>query len=147
MILPKNFLFQNIKIKLKFKNLINSEVLSSDFPGLKISAASMTSVASTAAIASMTSTASFHQKIYWFWWLDHPWHQYDQYWPPSMEWIIKNAIFHWYLVPFLLEAVEASWCYFFEKIVVVPKNSLSQHSRTIFKPSLTYIFLSIRANS
>ena len=35
----------------------------------------------------------------------------------------------------------------FWKIVVVPKNSLSQHSRTIFKPSLTCIFLSVRANS
>ena len=43
------------KNKAKFKCLDHSEVLSSDFPGLKISAASM---------ASMTLTASFHQKIY-----------------------------------------------------------------------------------
>ena len=37
----------------------DSEVPSCDFPGLRTSAASMTSTAST---ASMTSTASFHQK-------------------------------------------------------------------------------------
>jgi len=36
-------------------------VLSSDFPGLGISAASMTSAAS---VASMTSTASFHKTNY-----------------------------------------------------------------------------------
>ena len=96
--------------KAKFKNLDDSEVPSCDFPGIRTSGALMTSTASTTSMASMTSTASFHQKNYWFWWLDHPWHQYDQYWPLFMEWIIKNAIFHWYLVPFLSEAIEASWC-------------------------------------
>ena len=45
---------QNKKIKL------NSNVLSSVFSGLKTSA------------ASMTPTTSFHQKIYWSWWFDHP---------------------------------------------------------------------------
>ena len=55
----KNF-FSNNKNKGEFKCLDDSEVLSSDFQGLKISAASMTSVASTASMASMTSTASFH---------------------------------------------------------------------------------------
>ena len=59
----KNF-FSNNKNKGEFKCLDDSEVLSSDFQGLKISAASMTSVASTASMASTTSTASFHQKIY-----------------------------------------------------------------------------------
>ena len=52
------------KNKAEFKCLDDSEVLSSDFPGLKTSAASMTSVASTASMASMTSTALFHQKNY-----------------------------------------------------------------------------------
>jgi hypothetical protein len=52
--------FSKHKNKAEFKCLDDSEVLSSDFPGLKTSAASMTSVASTASIASMTSTASFH---------------------------------------------------------------------------------------
>jgi hypothetical protein len=60
---PKNF-FSKHKTKTKFKCLDDFEVLTSDFSGLKTSAASMTSVASAASMASMTSTASFHQKIY-----------------------------------------------------------------------------------
>ena len=47
--------------KAKFNNLDDSGVLSSDFPGLGISVASMTS---TASVASMTSTASFHKIDY-----------------------------------------------------------------------------------
>ena len=35
----------------------------------------------------------------------------------------------------------------FWKMVVVPENSLSQHSRIIFKPNLTCILLFVRANS
>ena len=35
----------------------------------------------------------------------------------------------------------------FWKMVVVPKNFLSQHSRIILKPNLTWIYLSVRANS
>ena len=61
------------KNKAEFKCLDDSEVLSSGFPGLKTSSASMTtSMTSTASMASMTSTASFHQKNYWSWWFDHP---------------------------------------------------------------------------
>ena len=56
-------IFSKHKNKAEFKYLDDSEVLSSDFSGLKTSAASMTSVTSTASMASMTSTASFHQKI------------------------------------------------------------------------------------
>ena len=56
--------FSKYKNKAEFKCLDDSEVLSSDFPGLKTSAASMTSVASTASMASMTLTVSFHQKNY-----------------------------------------------------------------------------------
>ena len=56
--------FSKHKNKAEFKCLDDSEVLSSDFPGLKTSAASMTSVASAASTASMTLPASFHQKIY-----------------------------------------------------------------------------------
>ena len=58
---PKNF-FSKHKNKAEFKCLDDSEDLSSDFPGLKISAASMTSVASISSMASMTSIASFHKK-------------------------------------------------------------------------------------
>ena len=52
--------------KAEFKNLDDSEVLISDFLGLRISAASMTSTASTTSVVSMTSTASFYQKCYSF---------------------------------------------------------------------------------
>ena len=31
-----------------------------------------------------------------------------------VDWIIENPNFHWYPIPFLSEAVEASRCYFFE---------------------------------
>jgi hypothetical protein len=66
MILSKNYLFQNINVKLNSKTwmTLKQEVLNSDFPGVKTSAASMTLTASTTSVASMTSTASFHQKIY-----------------------------------------------------------------------------------
>jgi hypothetical protein len=47
--------------KAEFESLVNFEVLRSDFSGLRTSAASMTS---TASVASMTLTASFHQKMY-----------------------------------------------------------------------------------
>ena len=62
MILTQKTFFSKHKNKAEFKYLDEFEVVSSDFPGLKTSAASMTSVASTASMASMTSTASFHQK-------------------------------------------------------------------------------------
>ena len=74
----------------------------------------MASTASTASVASMTYTTSFHQKNDWYWWLDHSWHHNDQYLSLIVEWILENPIFHWYLVPFLSEAVEASPCYFFQ---------------------------------
>ena len=77
---PKN-VFSKHQNKADFKNLDDSEVPSCDFPGLIIS------------VASMTSTASFHQKLYWSWWFDDPWHQNDQYWSIFVEWIIKNPIF------------------------------------------------------
>ena len=56
----KKKLFSKHENKAEFKCLDDSDVLSSNFPGLKTSATSMTSVASTASMASMTSTASFH---------------------------------------------------------------------------------------
>jgi hypothetical protein len=57
MIPPQKYFFQNIKIKLNsnaWMNLKSSVVI---FKGIKTSAASMTSVVSTASMASMTSTA------------------------------------------------------------------------------------------
>ena len=77
------------------------------FSGLKTSAASVTSTAST------TSVASFHQKKYWFWWFDDPWHQNDQYLSLFFGIDHQKSNFLLFLAPFLSEAVEASWCYFF----------------------------------
>ena len=56
---PKN-VFSKHKNNAEIRCLDVSEVLSSDFPGLKTSAALMTSVASIASMASMTSTALSH---------------------------------------------------------------------------------------
>jgi hypothetical protein len=63
-IITQKTFFSKHKNKAESKFLDDSEVLRSDFPGLNSSAASLTSVASTASMASMTLTASFHQKIY-----------------------------------------------------------------------------------
>ena len=60
----KTFFFSKHQSKDKFKNLDDTEVLSSDFSDLRTSEASMTSTASTGSVASMTSTASFHQNFY-----------------------------------------------------------------------------------
>jgi hypothetical protein len=59
-LLPKN-IFSKHQNKAEFKILDDFEVASSDFSGLRTSAAPMTS---TASMASMTSMASIHQKIY-----------------------------------------------------------------------------------
>ena len=55
------FFFSKHQSKAEFKNLDDTEVLSSDFPDLRSSATSMTSTASTTPVASMTSATSFHQ--------------------------------------------------------------------------------------
>jgi hypothetical protein len=60
----KKYLFLKHQNKAEFRNLDDSAVISSNFPGLRIFSASMTSTASTASVASMTSTASFHQRKY-----------------------------------------------------------------------------------
>ena len=61
MILPKYF-FSKHQNNAEIKNLDDFEVLSSDFPGLRASAASMASTASTTSVTSMTFKALFHQK-------------------------------------------------------------------------------------
>ena len=99
--------FSKHQNKPKFNNLDDSGVLSNDFPGLRISVASMTSTASTASVASMTSTVSFYKRNYWVLCFHQPWHQNDQSWSLKVEWSIKNPLFYWFLAPFLLEAVEA----------------------------------------
>ena len=68
----QNFFFSKHPNKAEFNDMDDSEVLSSDFPGLRTSAASMTSTASTTSMASMTSTASFYQKSNIGWPQQHP---------------------------------------------------------------------------
>ena len=118
------FLFQKHHLKnILVLRLLNSRTrmtLKSSiviFQALETTAASLTSAASVASATSLASTAStalFYQKTSWSQWFDHQWHQNDQYWPFFVEWFIKNLNFHWYMAPFLSEAVEASLCYFFE---------------------------------
>ena len=59
----KKYLFSKHQNKAEFRNLDDSAVISSDFPGLRTFAALMSSTASTTSVTSMTSTASFYQKI------------------------------------------------------------------------------------
>ena len=58
----KYHFFSKHQNKVEFKNLDDSEVLSSDFPGPKTSAASLTSSASATSLASTASKALFHQR-------------------------------------------------------------------------------------
>ena len=147
----KTIFFSKHQSKAKFKKLDDFEVLSSDFPDLRNLAVSGTSAASTTSMASMTFTASFHQKHYWLWWLDHPWHQNDQYWSFVVEWIIKNRICHWYLILFLSEAVESSLCYFFENWLMKlkfpnllkPLGTIIQQNYWSFYPSEPFTFIHI----
>ena len=110
----KKKLFLKHQNKLNFKNLDAFEVLSIDFPGLKTSAVSMASTASRTSVASMTSATSFHEKkimllivgyslatqwpiLVLFCWMDYQ----------KSKFSLKSA-------PFLSEAAEVSWYYFFK---------------------------------
>jgi hypothetical protein len=57
-----NSIFSKHQNKAKIKNLDDSEVLIYDFPDIRTSAASMTSSASAASMASTISEALFYQK-------------------------------------------------------------------------------------
>ena len=131
----KYFFFKNIEIKLSSRTWMSLKSLVVIFQALEVrtSAASMTSTASTTSVASMTSTASFHQRTSWTWLLDHPWYQNDQYWSLFEEWIIKNPVFYWYLIPFLLEAVEVNLYCFFEKWLQISNyHNLRHLQNTLF---------------
>ena len=60
MIISEKYNFSKHQYKAEFKNLDDSEVLSSDFSGLRTSAASLTSLASATSTASTASKALFH---------------------------------------------------------------------------------------
>ena len=55
-------MFSKHQNKAGFKTLGDSDLLSGDFSGLKTYAVSLTSSASAASLASITSTAFFHQR-------------------------------------------------------------------------------------
>ena len=103
MILSKKKI-QNIKFVLKSYNsgtwmtLKSSEVISK------------TQETSAASLASPTSPALYPPRNSW--WFDHPWHQNDQFHFCGMD--HQKSFFLLILAPFLLEAVEASLCHFFE---------------------------------
>ena len=74
----------------------------------------------------------------------HPYHPNDQNQSLIVEWIIKNPVFYWYLVPFLFEAAEASSCYFFENWLMKlskcphllkPLGNIIQQNYWFFYPS------------
>ena len=58
--------------------------------------------------------SGFRRFGYWF---DYPLYPNDQCQSLFVEWLIQNPIFHPYIVLILSEAVEASWCLFFLKLV------------------------------
>ena len=58
----QNFFFSKHQNKAEFQNLDDSEVLISDFPGIRTSAVSTASSASAASMTSTASEALFHQK-------------------------------------------------------------------------------------
>ena len=119
------------------------------FWALETSAVSLTTAASATSLASTASKALFPQKTSWSWWFDHQWHQNDQYWSFFVEWIIKNSIFYWYMVPFLSEAVEASRCYFFKNWLMKlkcphllkPLGTIIQQNCWFFYPSKPFSFV------
>ena len=136
-------MFSKHQNKAELNNLDDFNVLTGDFQGFRTSTASMASTASTASMASMTYTTSFHQKNDWYWWLDHSWHHNGQYLSLIVEWILENPIFHWYLVPFLSKAVEASPSYFFQNWLMKlkcpnllkPLDTIIQENYQPFYPS------------
>ena len=113
--------FSKHQNKVEFKNLDDSEVLSSDFPGPRTSAASLTSSASAASLASTASKALFHKKKILVLMVGSSLAPKLPMRAPFCGMDPQNPIFHWHLILFLLEAVEASRYYFFEKWLWYPK--------------------------
>ena len=130
----------------EFKNLDDSELLSSDFSGLRTSASSLTSLASAPSLASTASKALFHKRTSMSWWLDCPWHQNDFY--CSLICWMNHQISKFLLISYTL-SVGNCWgqpMLLFWKQRMNIKNLLFQDSKTTFKEDFTYIFQSVRAN-
>ena len=114
MILPNHFFFQNIKVKPNSRTWMTLKSSVVIFQTLE---------------PQRPQWPLQPQQAQWPQWPQHPhfikiFIQLDGWIIPStqmtktsplfLEWIIENPIFHWYLILFLAEAVEASLCYFFE---------------------------------
>ena len=141
MTLQKKIFFPKHQNKAEFKYLDDSEVLNSDFPDLRTSAASVTSAASTTSVASMTFTPhSIKNKIL----ILMVGSSLAPKWPilvPFYRMYHQKSNFSLILAPFLSEAVEASRCYFFENWLMKVKCSnllkpLSTIIQQFFDPSI-----------
>ena len=143
---PQKTFFQNIKIKLNsnaWMTLKSSKVI---FKNRETSAASLTSAASATSLSSLASPALFPPRNSWSWWFDHHWHQNDQYWSLFVEWIIKNPLFHWYLV--LTLSVGGCWgqqILLFWKLVDETQMSKPPESNRHHNSRKLSILLSLRA--
>ena len=126
MILPPKIFFSKHQHKVEFKHLDDFEVPSCDFPGLRTSAASMTSTASRTSMASITFTASIHcqfiEKTLIL--------MVGSFLAPKWQIMIpfcgidhQKSNFSLKLATFLLEAGEASLCYFFKNWLLCLKIS------------------------
>ena len=139
----KNYLVLKHQNKAEFRNLVDSAVISSNFPSLRTFAASMNSTTSTTSTAYMTSTASFHQKKLLILMVGS---SLAPKWPilaPFFGMDLQKSNF-----TMISDTHSVGGCWgqpmlFFWKRVAVPKNSLPQHFRT----NLTCISLPVRVNS
>ena len=139
--------FSKHQNKVEFKNLDDSEVLSSDFPGPRTPAASLTSSASATSLASTASKALFHQTNFLILMVGSSLAPKWPIWAPFCGMDHQKSNFSLISDTFSVGGCWGQPMLFFWKLVMVPKNSLSQHSRTIFKPNLICKSLSVRANS
>ena len=130
---PQKRFFQNIKIKLNSNTWMNLKSSVVIFQALKPLQPQWPQWPQQPQWPQWPQQPHFIKKIYWSQWFDHPQHPNDQYQSLFVEWIIKNPIFHWYLILSLLKAVEASRCHFF-------KNWLMKHKFfNLLKPLGTII--------
>ena len=107
-------------------------MLSSNFPGLRTS------------VASMTSTASFHKRNHWVLCFHQPWHQNYLSLSLNVEWMIKNSLFYWFWHPFSGKLWRPSMR---PKLNLKDKGQMSKPNEYTdnFKSNFTCIFLSVRA--
>ena len=91
----------------------------------------------------MTSTASFHPRTSWTWWLDHPWYQNDQYWCFLLDGSSKIQFFTgiWYL--FCLRLLRPAYVTFFENWLQISKcHNLRHLKNTLYLSNYQSWYLS-----